>query len=295
VPEGYTAFTVQECNDDAAQYITTVAKILDMKQTQFQKVMIGENKWWGRTMWVDDVLNVTERDEFIYHELLVHVPVMIHPNPTRVLIIGGGDGGSARELLKHPNLTNATMIDIDEELCRMCEKHMPKLSNGAFTDPNLNLIFGDGIDFVKKAEDNSFDVIIVDSTDPLPGSVGEVLFTKEFYEHCYRVLSPNGTISTQALMPMRYDPDIYRRALTNIQHAFGKDNLYVYFAPTDSYSGCTSFCLGFKGDSHPTKIDKPRIKEFIKEAKLRYYNYGMHKGSFRLPGYVREMLYPKAE
>lgn len=215
-------------------------------------------------MWVDDVLNVTERDEFVYHELLVHVPMMIHPNPTRVLIIGGGDGGSARELLKHPNLENATMIDIDEELTRMCEKHMPKLSAGAFDDPNLTLIFGDGIDFVKKAADKSFDVIIVDSTDPIPGGVGEVLFTKDFYEHCYRVLADNGSISTQALMPLRYDPDIYYNALANIQHAFGKDQLYVYFAPTDSYSGLTSFCLGFKGACHPNKIDKQRVKDFTK-------------------------------
>merc|ERR1712147_589215 len=103
----------------------------------------------------------------------------------------------------------------------MCKKWMPKINNGAFDNPNLNLKFDDGIKFVKEAPDNSFDVIIVDSTDPLPDSVGEALFTKEFYENCYRILSPNGTISTQALMPMRYDADIYKRAIQNIQHAFG--------------------------------------------------------------------------
>jgi spermidine synthase len=252
--------------------------------------VIGENSWWGRVMWVDDVLNCTDRDEFVYHELLVHVPMFVHPKPTRVLIIGGGDGGSARELLKHPNLTNATMIDIDEELVRMCEEHMPKLSNGAFKNPNLNLIFGDGIDFVKQAADNSFDVIIVDSTDPLPGSVGEVLFTKEFYEHCYRVLAEDGTISTQSIMPLRYDSATYNQVIANIQHAFGKDNLYVYFAPTDSYSGLTSFCLGFKGNCHPKKVDKERIKAFGKSTKLKYYNHGMHLASLTLPNFIRQVL-----
>ena len=147
-------------------------------------------------MWVDDVPNVCERDEFIYHELLVHVPMMIHPNPTRVLVIGGGDGGSAREVLKHPNLTKAVMIDIDEEIVQLCKKYIPSCSNGAFDDPRLNLIIGDGIDYVQKAEDNSFDVIVVDSTDPLPDSVGEALFTKNFYENCHRILAPNGVIST---------------------------------------------------------------------------------------------------
>lgn len=188
-------------------------------------------------MWVDNVLNVCERDEFVYHEMIVHVPMMIHPNPTRVLIIGGGDGGSAREVLKHPNLTNATMIDIDEEIVSLCKKHIPKISNGAFDNPRLNLKIEDGIAFVKNAPDDSFDVIIVDSTDPLPDSVGEVLFTKDFYENCYRILGKNGSISTQALMPMRYDADIYKRSMGNIQHAFGKDHTYVYFAPTDSYNG----------------------------------------------------------
>ena len=99
-------------------------------------------------MWLDNVLNVSERDEFIYHEMIVHVPMMIHPNPKRVLIIGGGDGGAAREVLKHPNLEKAVMIDIDEVVVNECKKHMPSLNNGAFDDPKMELIIGDGIDYV---------------------------------------------------------------------------------------------------------------------------------------------------
>jgi len=241
-------------------------------------------------MWVDDVLNVCERDEFVYHELMVHVPMMVHPKPTCILIIGGGDGGSAREALKHPNLDKCVMIDIDEDIVDMCRKHIPEISAGAFENPNLELIIGDGIDYVRKAADNSFDVIVVDSTDPLPDSVGEALFTKDFYENVHRCLAPNGLVSTQALMPMRYDADIYKRSMGNIQHAFGKEKTYVYFGPTDSYNGQTSFCLGFKGDINPKKVDKERVKAFSKAAKCRYYNHGMYHASLTLPNYIRDIF-----
>lgn len=242
-------------------------------------------------MWVDDVLNVTERDEFVYHEMLVHVPMLIHPNPTRVLIIGGGDGGSAREVLKHPNLTKFVMIDIDEVIVNECRKHMPAISNGAFEDPRMELIIGDGIEYVKKAADSSFDVIVVDSTDPLPDSVGEALFTKDFYENCHRVLAPNGIITTQALCPMRYDADIYKRSMGNIQSAFGKDKSYVYLVPTDSYNGQTSFSCCYKEGVHPEKIDKSRVKAFEAANKLKYYNHGIHLASFCLPNYIKDMLF----
>jgi len=156
-------------------------------------------------LWLDNVVNVTERDEFVYHEMIVHVPMLIHPNPKRVLIVGGGDGGAAREVLKHPNLEKFVMIDIDEVVVNECKKHMPALNNGAFDDKRLELIIGDGIDYVKKAADNSFDVIIVDSTDPIPDSVGEVLFTPEFYKNVHRILDKDGVVTTQSIMPMRYD------------------------------------------------------------------------------------------
>ena len=175
------------------------------KKTDFQTVTIAKNRWWGNVLYIDNVLNVAERDEFIYHEMLVHVPMFTHPDPRRVLIIGGGDGGSARELMKHPNLDKAVMIDIDGVVVDECRKHMPKLNAGAFDDPRLELIIGDGIDYVKKAADNSFDVIIVDSTDPYDESAGGVLFTTEFYGHVKRILASNGVVSTQSMQPMRYN------------------------------------------------------------------------------------------
>ena len=207
------------------------------KRSKFQKIVIAKNKWWGNMLWLDDIFNVADRDEFIYHEMIVHTPMMIHPNPKRVLIIGGGDGGSAREVLKHPALEKVVMIDIDEDVVNECRKHMPEINSGAFDDPRLELIIGDGIDYVKKAADESFDVIIVDSTDPIPDSVAETLFTEDFYRNCHRALSKNGCISTQSLMPMRFYQDIYRKAVKNVRLAFVKEQVYVYLIPMDCYGG----------------------------------------------------------
>ena len=235
-------------------------------------------------------MNVATRDEFIYHEMICNMPMMIHPNPQRVLIIGGGDGGSARECMRHQPLEKLVMIDIDGVVVNECEKHMPSLSAGAFKDERMELIIGDGIDYVKKAADKSFDVIIVDSTDPIPDSCGEVLFSDDFYENCNRIMSDNGVIITQSVMPMRYDSTIYNNAISTLQRAFTKDRTYVCLVPTESYNGCTSFGLCFKGDSHPSKIDKARIDEFETKNNLKYYNYKIHHASISLPNYLKDTL-----
>lgn len=200
IPEKPVDFSVDVCereeNTDTVISMKTVGPPLVNTLSKFQKVTIARNKWWGNVLWLDNVVNVTEKDEFIYHEMIIHVPMMIHPNPKRVLIVGGGDGGAAREVLKHSNLDKFVMIDIDEVVVNECKKHMPGLNDGAFDDPRLELIIGDGIDYVKKAADNSFDVIIVDSTDPIPDSCGEVLFTTDFYKNCMRILDKDGVITT---------------------------------------------------------------------------------------------------
>ena len=270
----------------------TQGPLLVDKQTSFQKVQIGKNKFWGTVLYLDDVLNVAERDEFVYHEMIVHVPMMMHPNPKKVLIIGGGDGGSARELMKHQGLEKCVMIDIDGVVVEECRKHLPGLNNGAFDDPRLELIIGDGIDYVKKAEDNFWDVIIVDSTDPTPEAegCGDVLFTKEFYENCYRILAKNGVMTTQSAMPMRMSGEMYVSCLRNLQHAFTKDKTWIYLIPTDTYNGQTSFGCCFKDDVHPTKLDKQRVKDFEKLNKLKYYNYKVHKAAFCLPNFLKDTL-----
>ena len=282
--------TEREPNTDTSIAITSTGAPLVNMRSQFQKIVIAKNKWWGNMLWLDDVVNVSEKDEFVYHEMIVNVPMMTHPDPKRVLIVGGGDGGAAREVLKHEGLTKVVMIDIDEAVVNECKKHMPGLNAGAFEDPRLELIIGDGIDYVRKAADDSFDVIIVDSTDPIPDSVGEVLFSEEFYQNCHRALSANGVVTTQSVMPMRYDADIYRRSIKNLQGAFSQERTYIYLIPTDTYNGQTSLGLGFKGDSHPKKVDKERAKKFAAAHKLKYYNHGIHQAALCLPNYLKETL-----
>ena len=222
--------------------------------------------------------------------MIVHTPMMIHPNPKRVLIVGGGDGGSAREVLKHPNLEKAVMIDIDEAVVNACKEFMPSVNAGAFDDPRLNLIIGDGIDYVKNAPDASFDVIIIDSTDPWPDCASECLYTEEFYKHCSRALADNGVMSTQSCMPMWFEDSTYNNSIKNLQAVFTKERAWIYLIPTDSYSGQTSFSLSFKGDSHPLKFDKERAQGFMKEKGLKYYNPKMHESAFCLPNYLRKRL-----
>jgi spermidine synthase len=223
--------------------------------------------------------------------MIVHVPMLTCPNPKRVLIIGGGDGGSAREVLKHEELERVVMVDIDEQVVNTCREHLPGLNNGAFDNARLELIIGDGIDYMAKAADGSFDVIIIDSTDPIPDSCGEVLFTEDFYAQCKRVLSKDGVISTQSVMPMRYEKEIYRRAISSLQNSFGKDNTWVYLIPTDTYNGQTSLGLCFKGDAHPKSLDKTKVKEFTaKNPTLKYYNYKIHQASQCLPQYLKSYM-----
>lgn len=148
--KGQHRVTEYEDNSDTAVVSGVIGAPLVNQMSKFQKVTIAKNKWWGNVLWLDDVLNVSERDEFIYHEMIVHVPMLTHPDPKRVLIIGGGDGGSAREVLKHKSLDKIVMIDIDELVVNSCKKYLPTISNGAFDDPRLQLIIGDGIDYVNK-------------------------------------------------------------------------------------------------------------------------------------------------
>jgi spermidine synthase len=285
-----------EWEPDTDQEIRTglIGEPLVNTRSAFQKVFIGKNKWWGNVLFIDDCMNVAGRDEFIYHEMIVHVPMMTHPDPRRVLIIGGGDGGSAREVLKHPNLERAVMVDIDATVVESCKKHMPEISQGAFDNPKLELIIGDGIDFVRKAADQSWDVIIVDSTDPSPpgspNGAGEVLFSADFYENVNRILAKNGVVSTQSMMPMRFSPELYNSSLRNLRHSFGMDKTWLYLLPVDAYLGQQSFGLGFKDGVHPEQLDKARVKQFCKIGKLKYYNYNIHFSAFCLPTYLKQSI-----
>ncbi|MEQ8611829.1 MAG: polyamine aminopropyltransferase, partial [Parvibaculum sp.] len=169
-------------------------RVLYEEETGQQHLVIFENGLFGRMMALDGITQVTERDEFIYHEMMTHVPILAHGAAKRVLIIGGGDGGILREVIRHRSVEHVTMVEIDPAVTDFCKKQLPQISAGAFDDPRLNLVFADGAKFVEDTDD-SYDVIIVDSTDPI--GPGEVLFREEFYRAAQARLTPGGVIVTQ--------------------------------------------------------------------------------------------------
>ncbi|WP_257287757.1 polyamine aminopropyltransferase, partial [Endozoicomonas sp. SESOKO2] len=176
----------------------SVDEMLFEQKTEHQHLVIFNNKMFGRMMALDGVIQTTEKDEFIYHEMMTHVPILTHGNARRVLIIGGGDGGILREVLKHKNVEHVTMVEIDGAVVDMCKKWLPNHSAGAYEDPRAHLVIDDGINFVsdrEKTPDGSFDVIISDCTDPI--GPGEVLFSSEFYAGCKRLLKEGGIFVAQ--------------------------------------------------------------------------------------------------
>ncbi len=261
-------------------------RVLYDSQTEHQRLRVFENSRFGRVMTLDGVIQVTEADEFIYHEMLAHVPILAHGEARRVLIIGGGDGGMAREVLRHRTVEHVTMVEIDAGVVEFAKEYLPALSAGAFDDPRLDLVIADGAEFVKTCEDR-FDVIIVDSTDPI--GPGEVLFGAEFYRNCKRCLTENGILATQNGCPF-----LQRRELVDTHRRLGPifADAGFYVAPVPSYIG------GFMAFGWATMDEAARrrpgevIRERFERAGIEtgYYNPDIHLACFALPDYIRALM-----
>jgi spermidine synthase len=173
-------------------------KVLVSGKTRFQKYEIFENRLFGRVLLLDGRLQSTQKDEFIYHEALVHPALLAHPDPRRVLVMGGGEGATLREVLRHPGVTQAVMVDLDEELVGICKKWLPTFHEGAFDDPRAELLFAEGRSWLANQPDGSFEVIILDLTEPLEEGPALLLFTREMYELVQRKLTPGGLVALQS-------------------------------------------------------------------------------------------------
>ncbi len=262
-----------------------VSREVARKATEFQNMVIFETPFFGRVLALDGVIQTTERDEFIYHEMLVHVPMVAHGRATRVLIIGGGDGGILREALRHA-VEKVTLVEIDRGVIDFCVEHMPKLSGGAFDDPRLELMIEDGIAYVRDIE-RTFDLIIVDSTDPI--GPGEVLFTESFYANCKRCLNPGGVVVTQNGVPF-YQNDEIRTSYGRLAPHFADVSFYVAAVPT--YVG-GFMALGWATDNVDLRHLRPEVlaERFDKLGlQTRYYSPGVHYGAFQLPPYVSALM-----
>lgn len=262
-----------------------IDKMYFESKTEHQHLMIFHNAQLGRVMVLDGVVQTTEADEFIYHEMMTHVPILAHGKVDRVLIIGGGDGGILREVVKHP-ISHVTQVEIDQAVVDMAIEYLPNHSAGAYDDPRLKLVFADGFDFVKDSED-LFDVIIVDSTDPI--GPGEVLFTDDFYGFAKARLTAGGVIVTQNGVPF-FQPDELSNTYQRLGQHFADCSFYC--APIPTYYG-GFMTLGWATDNTDLRVqsrDELDQRFVAANLKTRYYNPSMHQASFSLPQYIREGL-----
>lgn len=252
--------------------------------TAFQSVLIFDNHLLGRVLVLDDVVQTTERDEFIYHEMLAHVPLLSLEQPGDILIIGGGDGGCLEEVLKHP-VRQVTMIELDREVVELSRRHLGSICGDAFDDPRTELRIDDGAKFLAETE-RQFDVIIIDSTDPI--GPGAVLFTPAFYANCSRCLTPRGILTTQNGVPF-----IQGEELRSSAHAFQRLFTYpkFYFAAVPVYmGGAMAFgCASQKTDASAVMVDVLAQRTKDRHLRLRYYSPGVHLGAFAMPPYVRDL------
>ena len=257
-------------------------KLFD-KNSKYQNVKVIETKGYGKMLINDNIVMTCEKDEFVYHEMISHVPLFSHPKPKDVLIIGGGDGGTAREVLKHKNI-NCTMVEIDSLVIAACKKHL-KATACSFDNPKLNLKVEDGAEFIKKYE-SAFDVIIVDSSDPVGPS--SVLFGADFYKNVFKALKNKGIAAAQAGNPF-YDLDNQKNSLKMCRKLFKKAGFYNYSNLTYP-AGPWSFLFASKG-IHPIKNFKAaRVKN--SKIKFRYYNSKIHKSCFSQPEFVKQAFGP---
>ena len=266
-----------------------VTRELARVQSQFQDIVLFESSSHGRVMLLDGVVQITERDEFVYQEMLTHVPLLAHGNATRVLIIGAGDGGVLRRVLQHQNVTRAVMVEIDGEVVRLAKEFLPAIGGNAWTDPRAQIIIGDGIDYVRTAPEQSFDAIIVDSTDPI--GVGEVLFTDEFYANAARILSDSGLIVNQCGVPFMQADELLTTSARR-QKFFPHVGAYIAAVPT-YVGGLMTLGIASKQPnlaSIPTTTIRDRANAAGIIGLTQYWTPDIHVSAFHLPPYIAKHL-----
>ena len=264
---------IEEKHQDIFVQGYKVKKQLFSGRSPFQKVEVVESEGHGRMLFNDGLVMVSERDEFVYHEMIAHLPLCVHPRPKRVLIVGGGDGGTAREVVRHQEVEECVVVEIDEMVVRACKEHLPTCSVG-FSHPKVELIIGDGIDFVAKHKD-AFDVVLVDSTDPIGPATP--LFGMDFYRNLRDCLKEDGIVVSQGESPW-YEMEMQKKLMGIKRELFGIVSCYNYSNLTYP-GGIWSFTWGSK-KYHPIG-DQDLARG--KALSCRYYNTEVHRQAFIFP------------
>ena len=273
-----------ENHSDSVRFSIRVDKQLYSEQSEYQRIDVFQSLEFGRLLALDGYVMITQKDEFIYHDMIVHVPMAVKKDIKNVLVIGAGDGGTVRELCRYSTIEHIDLVEIDKKVVEVCEEYFPEMTV-SMHDPRLDIHFTDGLRFVRRKQ-GEYDLIIVDSTDPF--GPGEGLFTREFYGNCYKALKEDGIMVNQHESPFyAEDAEACKRAHKRIVESFPISRVYQAHIPTYP-SG--HWLFGFASKKyHPLKnLDETRWN--LRGLDFRYYTTTLHKGAFYLPAYVEEML-----
>lgn len=255
-----------------------IKQTLHTERSQYQDIALVDTHQYGRMLLLDSIVQTTEQDEFVYHEMITHVPLNAHPSPKRVLVVGGGDGGTIREILRHPSVEEAVLVEIDRRVVELSKQYLPTISC-SLEDPRVTVNIADGIEYIKNAK-NEFDLIIVDSTDPIGPAVG--LFAHEFYRNLHAALKEDGMFVAQTESPW-VDRDLIPGLHEGLRQVFPIVRLYLASIPTYQ-SGLFSFTVCSKQYDPTVPLpDKPAME-------TKYYSPAIHQAAFVLPPFVAKLI-----
>jgi len=254
--------------------------VLHSSQSSFQKIEVVESLDFGRMLVLDGVINLTERDEFVYHEMLVHVPLFSHPDPSEILIVGGGDGGTAREAIKHEGISSIQQVEIDKEVIAVSRRYFPSLSS-SLDHPKVDVLFSDAIQYVREIEEK-FDIILIDSTDRVIDQ-SEGLFTVPFYRDCCNALTEQGILAAQ-VGDIFFEKELVLDVFNKLKEVF--PIVRIFRAPVPSYT-LVPYSFAFCSKAIRPEMELG-LSRFSKIFQTRYYNEQIHKAAFALPEHLRE-------
>ena len=278
-----------ERHEYIAQSFRHRGDVVYRKQSDYQRIEIYDTYAYGKMMVLDGIVQTSEKDEFIYHEMIVHPAMqLLGEDAERILIVGGGDGGTVRELCRYTNVKHIDVVEIDQEVVEAARKYLPSISY-ALDDDRVHIHHADGIKFVHSADSEHYDLVIVDSSDPVGPSKG--LFSTEFHRNIYRILENGGIMIAQSESPF-FKPDLFIDFYDMLEDIYSEEKVFPYFVFIPTYpTGMWSFAMAIKGDRHPIKdFDAEKARQFVDEHRLRYYNSEIHTAAFAMPNFVKEML-----
>lgn len=270
---------ITEKQNDDLKISFRVKNTVHEETTEFQHLSIVDTYAYGRMLFLDGCVMTSIKDEFVYHEMISLVPLNTHPNPENVLVIGGGDGGAVREIVKHPRVKKVTLVEIDGQVIETSKEYLPQIG-AAFDSPKLTVLVADGIKHIQNHKKH-YDVILIDSTDPIGPAAG--LFALDFYRHVYEALKDDGIMVAQTESPF-FESQLLKRIHTDLKTLFPLVKLYLASIPTYP-TGLWSFTLASKGQD-PLKVNPADIPD----TNTRYYNRDLHFASFVLPNFVADIF-----